>query len=79
MKCVEIKCGKRDAVEIRDGNGIGDPLSRLSTLIDYLSTIGYRIVILNIERPSNNNGKNYNNVKSEEGGTAGSSCHIIPL
>lgn len=83
MKCVEIKCGKRDTVEIRDGNGIGDPLSRLSTL-NYLSSIGYRIVILNIERPladsnSNNNGKNYNNVKSEEGGTAGSSCHIIPL
>lgn len=78
MKCVEIKCGKRDAAETRDGNGIGDPLSRLSTL-NYISTIGYRIVILNIERPSNNNGKNYNIVKSEEGGTAGSSCHIIPL
>lgn len=42
---------REDAVEIRDGNGIGDPLARLSTL-NYLSTIGYRIVILNIERPT---------------------------
>lgn len=50
--------------------------------LNYLSTIGYRIVILNIERPladsnnnntSNNNGNNYNNDKSETkvgGGTA---------
>lgn len=44
MKCVEIKCGKRDAVEIRDGNG--DPLSRLSTL-NYLSTIALLFLILN--------------------------------
>lgn len=81
MKCVEIKCGKRRSRNSRwrwrwrPRNG--DPLSTLN----YLSTIGYRIVILNIERPladsnnntSNNNGNNYNNDKSKTkvgGGTA---------
>lgn len=58
--------GDGDGDEDEDGGGEMETLSQLSRL----STIGNRIVILNIERPladsnNNNNGNNYNNDKSK--------------